>query len=104
MNGPEILGLPPQERNINVWTDTHLPVGTDWREEVERALDLSDAIIAILNKNSYSSSSVRTECDYESLSWTLELFQMANLSNNLEYGYKEILGTWGFGFDPEKMS
>lgn len=53
-----------QERNINVWSDTHLPVGSDWREELEKALNLSDAIIAILNKNSYSSSSVRTELEH----------------------------------------
>ena len=44
------------------------------------------------------------DCDFESLSWTQGIFQMANFTGAPEEGYQEILGTWGFGFDAGKMS
>ena len=43
-------------------------------------------------------------CDYESLSWTLGVFQMADLSKDMEDGYRNVLDTWGYGFDLTKMS
>ena len=53
-----------QERDFDVWSDTQLPGGSEWGKEVEKALELSDAIIAILSKNSYSSSWVRAELEH----------------------------------------
>ena len=111
---------------IPIWySDDNIKGAQQWHDEIGKALRRCDWFIVLLSDDSITSKWVKMElgyalnhsqydehilpvlledCDYESLSWTLEFFQMANLSDNLEDGYKEILGTWGFGFDPEKMS
>jgi hypothetical protein len=43
-------------------------------------------------------------CDFEELSWTLGLFQMADMTNNQEAAYTQILRSWGLGFDKSKVS
>jgi hypothetical protein len=43
-------------------------------------------------------------CDFEELSWTLELFQMANFTNNQNQAFTQILNAWGIGFDQTKAS
>jgi len=43
-------------------------------------------------------------CEYEELSWTLGVFQMVDMTNNKEEAFSQILRSWGFGFDIDKMS
>ena len=43
-------------------------------------------------------------CDYEELSWTLCVFQMADLDGNPEEAYEQILQAWGIGLDSDKIS
>ncbi|MCH9639111.1 MAG: toll/interleukin-1 receptor domain-containing protein [Betaproteobacteria bacterium] len=114
-----------RNHNISVWySETNIKGAQQWHDEIGRALRRCDWFIILLSGESISSKWVKMElgyalrhsqydehilpvviedCDYESLSWTLGLFQMADLRNNIEDGYQEILGTWGFGFDREKM-
>ena len=42
-------------------------------------------------------------CDYESLSWTLDSFQMVDLHADYEAGCRDILNTWGFGLDVDNL-
>lgn len=112
--------------NIPVWySDTNIKGAQQWHDEIGRALRRCDWFVLLLSQDSVSSKWVRMElgyalnhsqydekilpviledCDYESLSWTLGFFQMGDLSNGEDEGYTEILGTWGFGFDPDKKS
>ena len=53
-----------QKRGIDVWSDEKsLLLGKDLAAATKRAMESSDAIIAILNKHSYSSSRVRGELE-----------------------------------------
>lgn len=51
------------KHDIKVW-DSHLSLGSNWVEVVKKALDSSDAVIAILSEHSYSSSWVRSEVEH----------------------------------------
>ena len=115
-----------RNHNIPVWySDTNIKGAQQWHDEIGKALRRCDWFIILLSTDSILSKWVKMElgyalnhsqynehilpvtlenCDYESLSWTLGFFQMADLSNNIEDGYRELLKTWGFGFDPSKMS
>jgi hypothetical protein len=42
------------------------------------------------------------QCDFEELSWTLDMFQMADFTNNENEAYAQILNAWGIGFDQTK--
>ena len=53
-----------QKHDIDVWSDENsLSLGQDWAAATKRAMESSDAIIAILSKHSYSSSWVRSELE-----------------------------------------
>lgn len=53
-----------QKHGIEVWSDERsLSPGENWAVSTKNALASSDAIIAILNKHSYSSSWVRKEIE-----------------------------------------
>ena len=43
-------------------------------------------------------------CDYEELSWTLGVFQMADMNNDTDTAFTQILQAWGVGFDEDRMS
>lgn len=46
---------------IPVWNFEQIAAAADWRREITRALSESDAMIALLDPHSFSSSSVRAE-------------------------------------------
>jgi len=53
-----------QLRGFKVWTDERILPGSEWSHEIKRALIESDAMIALLNKHSFSSSYVREELEH----------------------------------------
>jgi hypothetical protein len=51
-----------ENQGIAVWSDERsISTGQDWTESTTRAMESSDAVIAILTKHSYSSYWVRSE-------------------------------------------
>ena len=115
-----------RNHSILVWhSDTNIKGADQWHDEIGRALRRCDWFVVLLSDDAIESRWVKMElgyalnhsqydkhilpvlledCDFESLSWTLGLFQMANFTGIPEIGYQEILATWGFGFDAGKMS
>ena len=115
-----------RNHNIPVWhSDTNIKGAQQWHDEIGRALRRCDWFVVLLTSDAIDSKWVKMElgyalnhsqydehilpvlledCDFESLSWTLGFFQMANFTGTPEDGYQEILGTWGFGFDAGKMN
>jgi len=53
-----------KRRGYRVWTDERILPGTDWSVEIERALKESDAMVALLNQHSFSSSYVRDALEH----------------------------------------
>jgi hypothetical protein len=43
-------------------------------------------------------------CKYEDLSWTLGSIQMINYAGGTSKAFRDILSTWGLGFDPTKKA
>jgi hypothetical protein len=115
-----------RNHNIPVWySDTNIQGAQQWLDEIGKALGRCDWFLVLLSADSIKSKWVKMElsyalthsqyddhilpvllenCDFESLSWTLGIFQMADFTINEEQGYEETLNTWGFGFDTDKMS
>jgi hypothetical protein len=115
-----------RNHNIPVWySDTNIQGAQQWLDEIGKALRRCDWFLVLLSADSIKSKWVKMElsyalthsqyddhilpvllenCDFESLSWTLGIFQMADFTINEEQGYEETLNTWGFGFDTDKMS
>lgn len=115
-----------RNHSIPVWySNTNIKGAQQWHDEIGKALRRCDWFLLLLSTHSIESKWMKMElgyalnhsqydghilpvllenCDYESLSWTLGFFQMADFSNDPKEGYRKILNTWGFGFDPNKMS
>ncbi|GAF86415.1 unnamed protein product [marine sediment metagenome] len=53
-----------RSRGFKVWDDQSIGSGLDWSDQIKRALQDSDSMIALLNQHSYSSSYVRNELEY----------------------------------------
>ena len=53
-----------RSRGFNVWDDKNIKKTKNWSFQIEKALKNSDAMIALLNQHSYSSSYVRDELEY----------------------------------------
>ncbi len=114
-----------RNHNIPVWySDTNIKGAQQWHDEIGKALRRCDWFMLLLSPSSVNSRWVKMElgyalnhsqyderilpvlledCDVESLSWTLDFFQTVNFDGTAEDGFRDILNTWGFGFDPEKM-
>jgi len=96
-----------------------------WQDEIGNALRRCDWFMVLLSNDSVNSKWVKLElsyalnhsqydnhiipvtieaCEYEELSWTLGVFQMVDMTNNIEEGFSAILRSWGVGFDIGKMS
>jgi hypothetical protein len=115
-----------RNHNVPVWhSDTNIKGAQQWHDEIGKALRRCDWFLLLLSDHSIESKWVKMElgyalnhsqydehilpvllenCDFESWSWTLGFFQMIDFSDGEENGYREILNTWGFGFEPDKMS
>lgn len=53
-----------RSRGFNVWDDKNIKKTKNCSYQIEKALKNSDAMIALLNQHSYSSSYVRDELEY----------------------------------------
>jgi hypothetical protein len=111
---------------LKVWySDTNIRNADEWHNEIGRALRRCDWFLLILTKNSCASSWVSKElmyalrkkqyenhilpilfrkCDYESLSWTLDGFQMVNCIGKHKIDYEAVLSTWGIAFDKGRLN
>lgn len=114
-----------RNHGIPVWySATNIRGAEQWHDEIGRALKCCDFFIVLLSKHSIVAEWVKREllyalthaqysekilpvilepCDYESLSWTLDSFQMIDLASDYKDGCRSILKTWGFGLDFEKL-
>ena len=52
------------KQGIQVWNDQQVTGPADWSREVAKALEQSDAMIALLTPHSFSSSYVRSELEH----------------------------------------
>lgn len=52
------------EQGLIVWSDESIAPGSDWKKEIQNALENSDYIISLLTSKSFSSNFVRNELDY----------------------------------------
>ena len=109
-----------RNHGIPVWYSiTNILGAQQWHDEIGEALDRCDWFVVILSPNSVQSTWVKREltfalnnnkyndkiipliyqsCDYKKLSWTLDLVQMIDFSDNTESGFRELLRTWGIGY------
>lgn len=53
-----------QSRGYKVWSDKYIMPGDEWITEVKEALNNSDAMVALLDQYSFSSSYVRNEIEH----------------------------------------
>lgn len=53
-----------RSRGFNVWDDKNIKKTKNWSYQIEKALKSSNAMIALLNQHSFSSSYVRDELEY----------------------------------------
>ncbi len=58
------LSIELQSRGYKVWSEKYIMPGEVWTNEVNDALNNSDAMVALLNQYSYSSSYVRNELEH----------------------------------------
>lgn len=115
-----------RNHGIPVWySATNIIGAQQWHDEIGKALKRCDWFMILLSNDSIVSRWVKLElayalnhsqyyekilpvtledCDYESLSWTLDSFQMVDLNHDHEAGCRDILNTWGFGLDIDKLS
>lgn len=111
---------------VPVWfSPVNIMTAEQWHDEIGKALRRCDWFIVLLSNAAIKSKWVKWElqyalghnqydnhimpviiesCDFEELSWTLGLFQMADMTNNQEAAYTQILRSWGLGFDKSKVS
>jgi hypothetical protein len=114
-----------RNHGIHVWySPTNILTAQQWIDEIGNALRRCDWFMVLLTQDSIVSRWVKRElnyalnhsqyddhiipvkiedCDYEQLSWTLELFQMVDMIRSKEDGFAKILRTWGIGFDITKI-
>lgn len=115
-----------KRHGIPVWySPLNIMTSQQWHDEIGRALRRCDWFMVLVSDDSIASEWVKRElmyalshnqysdsimpviigdCDYEDLSWTLCSFQVIDYTNNPEHAFREILRTWGLGFDPNLMA
>lgn len=115
-----------RNHGVPVWlAPTNIRTAQQWHDEIGNALRRCDWFMVLLSDHSVNSIWVKRElhyalshsqydghimpvilddCDFEELSWTLGLFQMADYSNNEQDAYERILNAWGLGFDPSRVA
>jgi len=127
-NLPIAISVADTLRNhgVPVWfSPANIMTAQQWHDEIGNALRRCDWFMVLLSIDAVNSIWVKRElhyalrhnqydnhilpviiedCDYEKLSWTLEMFQMADLTNNTEGAYTQIFNAWGIGFDRTKAS
>jgi hypothetical protein len=109
-----------RRHGVPVWfSQTNILGAQQWHDEIGSALYRCDWFLLILSPQSVESLWVKHElmfalrnnrfenriipiiyeaCDPERLSWILPSFQMINFADNFELGCRELLRTWGLGY------
>ena len=115
-----------RNHGVPVWySPTSIMTAQQWQDQIGKALRRCDWFMVLLSTKSVESTWVKRElqyalghnqyddhimpviiepCQFEELSWTLELFQMADFTNDENQAYTQILNAWGIGFDQTKAS
>lgn len=115
-----------RNHGVPTWySKTNIMTAQLWQDEIGRALRRCDWFIVLVSSAAITSTWVKRElsfalshsqydghimpvmiedCDYEELSWTLGLFQIADLNGNPKEAYEQILQSWGIGLDTDKIS
>lgn len=113
-----------RNHGVPVWfSSTNIMTAEQWHDEIGKALRRCDWFMILLSNAAINSIWVKRElhyalrhnqydnhimpviievCNYEELSWTLGMFQMADMTNNSENAFAQILRSWGLGFDRTK--
>jgi len=60
----DVLTQELRRRGYEIWSGERISPGEKWADEIEKALKDSDAMIALLNQHSFSSSYVRNELEH----------------------------------------
>jgi hypothetical protein len=114
-----------RNHGVPVWySRTNIMTAQLWQDEIGKALRRCDWFLVLVSSAAITSIWVKRElsyalnhsqyddhimpvmvenCDYEELSWTLGIFQMADLNVDPEGAYKQMLQTWGLGLDADKI-
>lgn len=109
-----------RDHGVPVWfSETNLLGAQQWHDEIGEALARCDWFMLLLSPHAARSKWVKREllfalrspryeerivpvrhraCDMSRLSWTLEDFQVVDLSQNFNAGCRTLLRTWGLGF------
>lgn len=109
-----------RNHGIPIWySQTNILGAQQWQDEIGEALNRCDWFAVILSPNSVESMWVKRElmfalnenkfadkivpvlykpCEFNTLSWTLSLFQMIRFSDDMKDGFRELLRTWGVGY------
>jgi len=115
-----------RNHGIPVWySPTNIMTAQLWQDQIGKALRRCDWFMVLVSSAAIGSTWVKRElsyalnhsqyddhiipvtiepCDYEELSWTLGVFQMADMNNDPDTAFTQILQAWGMGFDKNKMS
>jgi hypothetical protein len=115
-----------RNHGVPVWySPTNIKSAEQWHDEIGKALRRCDWFLVLLTKASINAKWVRMEflyalnhrrynnhilpvkaerCKHETLSWTIGEIQMVSFDGHRNSGFKNILATWGLGFDPAKKA
>jgi len=115
-----------RNHGVPVWySKSNIMTAQLWQDEIGKALRRCDWFIVLVSSAAIASTWVKRElsyalnhsqyddhimpvtiedCDYEELSWTLGVFQMADLNSNPEEAHKQMLQAWGVGLNKDKIS
>jgi len=110
-----------RNHGIPTWfSPTNILSAQQWHDEIGKALKRCDWFLILLSNDAIVSRWVRWEllyainhnqydnhimpiiienCEYEELSWILGNFQMVNFIADRDEAFRQILRTWGLGFD-----
>jgi hypothetical protein len=109
---------------VPVWySETHILGSQQWHDEIGKALKRCDWFILVLSPQAVQSIWVKRElhfalnkprydhriipifykdCDYESLSWTLENYQRVDFTQDFDDGCRALFRIWGIGYKKPK--
>ena len=111
-----------RSHGIPCWySATNILGAQQWHDEIGKALNRCDWFILVLSPNSVDSIWVKRElfyalqqnrfenrilpivfqdCDQSRLSWVLPSLQSIDFEADLALGFKDLLRTWGLGYQP----
>ena len=111
-----------RRHRVPTWySETNIGGAQQWLDEIGAALNRCDWFIVLLSPNSVTSMWVKRElsyaltqnrfedkiipvlyqdCDYQNLSWVLNIIQRVDCREDFEQGCRDLLRIWGLGYQP----